>query len=50
MVYTNKNYTNVWDGTANGKPLPDGTYYYSVRYTLVTGKVVELKGDVTILR
>lgn len=50
MVYTNRNYTNIWDGTANGKPLPDGTYYYQVRYTLVTGREVELKGDVTILR
>lgn len=50
MVYTNKNYTNNWDGTSNGKPLPDGTYYYLATYTLITGKAVELKGDVTILR
>lgn len=50
LVYTNKNYSNNWDGTSNGKPLPDGTYYYNARYVLVTGREVELKGDVTILR
>jgi gliding motility-associated-like protein len=50
LVYNNKNYVNNWDGTANGKPIPDGTYYYMIKFTLISGKVGELKGDVTILR
>jgi len=27
-VYSAKAYDNSWDGTTNGKALPDGTYYY----------------------
>lgn len=50
LVYSNPNYTNTWEGTINGKPLPDGTYYYSVKYTLINGRIIEQKGDVTILR
>ncbi|MCH2197410.1 MAG: gliding motility-associated C-terminal domain-containing protein [Flavobacteriales bacterium] len=27
-VYSTENYKNDWDATFQGKPLPDGTYYY----------------------
>ena len=50
LVYNNENYQNDWNGTYKGKPVPDGTYYYVIKYKLVTGNVVGLKGDVTILR
>ena len=50
QVYVNENYQNNWDGTFNGKPVPDGTYYYAVSYFLINGKTVIVKGDVTILR
>lgn len=50
VVYENSNYQNDWDGTYKGKPVPDGTYYYVVQYTLISGKTVPAKGDVTILR
>ncbi|HMU73345.1 MAG TPA: gliding motility-associated C-terminal domain-containing protein, partial [Ferruginibacter sp.] len=32
LVFEQKGYTNAqaWDGTWNGKALPDGTYYYLV--------------------
>jgi gliding motility-associated-like protein len=49
-VYENLSYTNNWDGTYKGKPLPDGTYYYIVTYTLINGQPVQQKGNVTILR
>lgn len=49
-VYVNNNYQNNWDGTYNGKPIPDGTYYYAITYKLFNGKTVLLRGDVTILR
>lgn len=50
MVYSNRNYSNNWDGTSNGKPLPDGTYYYVASYVLINGSRLDLRGDVTILR
>lgn len=50
VVYKNDNYNNDWDGKYNGKPVADGTYYYAITYTTITGKMVFMKGDVTILR
>lgn len=50
VVYKNDNYQNNWDGTYNGKPVADGTYYYSITYTTITNKTLYVKGDVTILR
>jgi gliding motility-associated-like protein len=50
MVYRKDNYSNDWDGTYNGKPVADGTYYYVVTFYLINGKMEELTGNVTILR
>jgi gliding motility-associated-like protein len=50
VVYKNDNYQNNWDGTYNGKPVPDGTYYFTVTYTTITDNTIFQKGDVTILR
>jgi gliding motility-associated-like protein len=49
-VYESTNYRNEWRGTYNGKSLPDATYYYVLDFTLITGTVVQVRGDVTILR
>ena len=49
-VYTNDNYQNNWDGTYKGKAIPDGTYYYTINFRLISGRIVPMKGDVTILR
>ena len=43
-VFEDANYSNQWDGNYKGKPLPDGTYYYVVTYTLVNGKPTYIKG------
>jgi gliding motility-associated-like protein len=32
LVYSKKGYTNDWQGTFKGSPLPDGTYYYVLRF------------------
>lgn len=49
-VYGSTNYTNSWDGTYNGKPLPDGTYYAVIEFTLFDGRKQYKKTDVTIIR
>jgi gliding motility-associated-like protein len=49
-VYSNENYINDWMGTYNGKVVPDGTYYYQIEFTLVGGRKLFVKGDVTIIR
>jgi len=46
MVYTRKGYDNSWDGTYNGQPLAENTYYYII--DLEAGKV--LKGYITLVR
>ena len=47
LVYSRMNYNNDWDGTANGKQLAEGTYYYFLTLNNGTGTV---KGFVTIVR
>lgn len=32
QIYSQKNYMNDWKGTYNGKELPDGTYYYVLKF------------------
>jgi gliding motility-associated-like protein len=49
-VFESSDYKNTWDGTYEGKPLPDGTYYYVISYKLVNGRIEYLKGNLTILR
>lgn len=47
QLYDQKNYTNDWGGTYNGKELPDGTYYYVLK---LTDPELVLKGSLDILR
>jgi|CXWL01.1.fsa_nt_gi gliding motility-associated-like protein len=49
-VFESGDYKNTWDGTYEGKPLPDGTYYYIISFQLLNGRTVYLKGNLTILR
>lgn len=46
-VYEAKPYNNDWDGTSNGKRLPDGVYYYVIR---CDGDSSQKTGSITILR
>lgn len=50
MVYSNLNYSNDWNGTYEGKPVADGTYYYRITFRLLGGGVRTTKGNVTIIR
>jgi gliding motility-associated-like protein len=49
-VFESNDYRNNWNGTYNGKPLPDGTYYYILTYTLFNGQTEYKRGNLTILR
>lgn len=49
-VYSSANYQNDWNGTYKGKPIPDGTYYFVITYTLLNNRKVDVKGNVTVLR
>ena len=48
-LFAISNYDNSWNGTANGRPLPDGTYFYLIKLPQSSGKK-QLKGTVTIIR
>ncbi|PST81551.1 hypothetical protein C7T94_18950, partial [Pedobacter yulinensis] len=47
QVYSKQKYDNSWDGTFNGSPLAEGTYYYVIDFG--AGKAVK-KGFITLLR
>jgi gliding motility-associated-like protein len=47
-VFESKKYDNSWDGTFNGRPLPDGVYYYIIRCDGQEGK--PRTGSITLLR
>ncbi|MCY7292973.1 MAG: gliding motility-associated C-terminal domain-containing protein, partial [Ferruginibacter sp.] len=49
-VYESQNYNNTWDGSYKNKPVPDGTYYAVVEFTLLNGTKQIVKTDVTVLR
>lgn len=49
-VYESKDYRNTWDGTYKGKPVPDGTYYSVISFTMINGKVIHIKTDLTVIR
>lgn len=45
-VYESKGYSTEWDGVFNGKPLPEGVYFYVIR---CSGQKA-ITGSVTIIR
>lgn len=47
QVFRSAGYSRAWDGTANGKPLPAGVYYYMIQLKNGMG---QLQGSVTIVR
>lgn len=47
LVYNKKGYANDWKGTYNGKELPDGTYYFVLRFD---DSDTVIKGSLDILR
>ena len=48
VVYKVKNYKNDWDGTVNGSPLAEGTYYYALSFD--TSGIGVKKGFITLIK
>lgn len=46
-VFTSTSYHNEWNATWNGQQVPDGTYYYVLKFTDDSGVV--LKGAITVV-
>jgi gliding motility-associated-like protein len=52
-VYRNENYgqnSNFFDGNYQGSPLPDGTYYYVIKYTNDKNEAINKAHYLTIHR
>ncbi|TXJ10227.1 MAG: gliding motility-associated C-terminal domain-containing protein [Acinetobacter sp.] len=49
-VYRSEDYANDFDGRYKGAPLPDGTYYYIVKYVNAIGEEVNKSSYLTIRR
>ncbi len=49
-VYFAQGYLNTWDGSWNGKILPDGTYFYVFQYENESGETIEESGYIQINR
>jgi gliding motility-associated-like protein len=46
LVYANADYNNDWDGTSEGKPLPEGAYVFIIK----SENQGVMKGTVNIVR
>ncbi len=49
LVFSTDDLDQGWDGTANGKSSPDGTYFYRMSYTTVFNENGSTQGWVTLL-
>lgn len=47
LLYSQQNYTDQWDGTLNGSPLAEDTYYYVVDFGPA---IPRIKGFITIVK
>jgi gliding motility-associated-like protein len=50
VIFTASPYKNDWKGTYNGKPVPDGTYFYIFKEDKRNGNIGTKTGAVTIFK
>jgi len=50
MLYSTSQLNQGWDGTAAGEPQASGVYVYIAQAIDYTGKVVNKKGTVVLIR
>jgi gliding motility-associated-like protein len=49
-VFEANNITALWDGTYKGKPMNTAVFVYYMKVTLITGKEIVRKGNVSLIR
>jgi gliding motility-associated-like protein len=49
-IATIRNKAQGWDGMHKGNPQPVGVYIYVLKAVLSDGRVVNLKGSITLVR
>ncbi|MFN3876365.1 MAG: gliding motility-associated C-terminal domain-containing protein [Flavobacteriales bacterium] len=49
-VFTSNGYREPWDGTRNGRPLAEGTYYYWIQLNPIEGRSDPDTGFISIIR
>jgi gliding motility-associated-like protein len=50
LMFESKNTKIGWDGKYSGMPQPAAVYVWMIKGTDVTGKLIQLKGIVTLIR
>lgn len=50
IIFQTTNYKDYWDGTRNGAPLPQDTYYYSIVATDFKEETTKKNGNIFLLR
>jgi hypothetical protein len=55
MVFEDYNFqpndpAHGWDGTNNGKSLTPAVFVYTAEVLMIDGRIILLKGDITIVR
>jgi gliding motility-associated-like protein len=49
-MYASTDFRTGWDGTYQGRPAPVDTYVWILDGTDLTGKVIQRRGTVTLIR
>lgn len=51
VVFETHNPRQVWDGSENGIPLPQGYYFWDLKFKIVhNGSMVQEKGEIALIR
>lgn len=50
LIYQTADKNKGWDGTWNGTPQETGVYFYHIQYEKAEGKLVDTRGNVTLIR
>jgi gliding motility-associated-like protein len=50
MIYVSYKIEQKWDGTYNGQPAELDTYHYMITGDCASGELIQMKGDITLLR
>ena len=48
--FSANDYSNGWDGTFNSTPLGNDIYIYTVVATCITGDLIQVKGDIALIK